>query len=105
MKVKVIEKHLGEGQFPTFSKGTKVVLSEACIHFPHWYACEINGYQTYIPESIIVGDILIEDYNPTELVQEVGDILHVEELVYSWLLATNKDGVTGWISTEIVVSV
>ena len=106
MKVKVIQEHPGEGQFPTFIKGTKVTLTgEECKHFLHWSPCEIEGHKTYIPESFIANGVLIRDYNPTELIQNVGDKLEVVEIVNAWLVATNENGQTGWIPAEAVVSV
>jgi len=104
MKVKVIVNHPGEGKFPTFPKGTKVILKEACTHFLHWYACEIEEYQTYVPEIFVSEGMLIRDYNPTELVQKVGDILEVKEVAYAWLIATNEEGITGWIPAEVTIS-
>lgn len=106
MKVKVIQEHLGEGQFPTFLSGAKVTLTgEECTHFLHWFPCEIDGKQTYIPASFLCNGVLIREYNPTELVQSVGDVLEVGEIVNAWLLATNDKGQTGWIPAESVVSV
>ena len=104
MKVKVIKNHLGEGHFPTFKKGTTVEMGEACTHFLHWFACDISGHQTYVPESFINNDVLIRDYNPTELVQCEGDILEVHEIIHAWLIATNENGDTGWIPAEVVIS-
>lgn len=104
MKVRVIKKHSGEGSFPTFNKGTKVIFKEACTHYLHWYACDIAGHQTYVPEIFVYDGMLIRDYNPTELIQEADDILEVQEIVYSWLIATNENGMTGWIPSESVVS-
>ena len=109
MKVKVIKKYHGYGGerpvFPTFVKGTKVFITgEMDEDFAHWYPCEINGYETFIPESFICGGLLARDYNPTELRQEKGDILEVQEIVNAWLVATNADGRTGWIAAESVVS-
>ncbi|MFV0393630.1 MAG: SH3 domain-containing protein [Coprobacillaceae bacterium] len=104
MLVKVIENHDGEGEFPTFKKGTKIELGEACSHFLHWYACTIDNHQTYIPESYLDEGVLNRDYNPTELVQKVGDELTVIEIVNSWLLAVNDDETMGWIPAESVVS-
>jgi hypothetical protein len=106
VRVKVIAKHLGEGEFPTFTKGTAVsITGKECSHFLHWYPCEIDGHETYVPECFISDGILIGDYNPTELIQEAGDILEVQEIVYAWLIATNSKGITGWIPAEAVVSV
>ncbi len=105
MTAKVIKQHLGEGLFPTFSKGTKVTLKEPCAHFLHWYACEIDGYDTYVPECFVCDGILTRDYDPTELVQEPGDIVEVNEIVFAWLIATNSKGTTGWIPAESVISV
>ena len=105
MRVKVIKKHLGEGQFPTFKRGIGVVLAkEEDTHFLNWYACNIEGYETYVPISFVCDGELNRDYNPTELVQEVGDVLDVKEIVFAWLIATNAQGVTGWIPAEIVIS-
>ena len=105
MKAKVVKAHLGEGQFPTFKKGTAVKLArESCAHFLHWRPCEIEGYETYVPEAFVGNGRLLRDYNPTELVQEAGDIVEVEEIVYSWLLAKNEKGITGWIPAEVVLS-
>ncbi len=73
-------------------------------HYLHWFACEIDEYQTYVPEVFVCDGTLIRDYNPTELVQNEGDILKVQEIIYSWLIATNADGVTGWIPAESVIS-
>jgi hypothetical protein len=105
MKVKVLIDHPGEGRFPTFERGTKVLLKEKCSHFLHWYACEIEGYQTYVTEVFVEDGALARDYNPTELVQNEGDIIEAHEIVNAWLLATNEDGSTGWIPAESVVSV
>ena len=105
MTVKVISKHLGEGSFPTFAKGTDVIVQEACTHFLNWNACVIEGYRTYVPDCFVHDGKLLRDYNPTELVQNVGDILEVQEIVYAWLSAKNLNGVTGWIPAENVVSV
>ena len=104
MKVKVIKDHLGEGQFPVFEKGTPVIIKEECSHFLNWYACDIQGYQTYVPKAFICNGKLTRNYNPTELIQESGDIVEVHEIVYAWLLATNDKGITGWIPAEAVVS-
>ena len=79
-------------------------MKEECRHFLSWYACDISGFQTYVPKHFVSGGKLARDYNPTELSQEAGDILRVDEIVYAWLLATNEEGVTGWIPAESVVS-
>jgi len=106
MKVKVIQTHSGEGQFPTFPKGTKVIMTgEECTHFHHWYPCEIGGHKTYIPDIFVSDGVLTRDYNPTELIQDVGDIVEVKKIVYAWLLAANENETTGWIPAEAVVSV
>lgn len=124
MKVKVLQEHRGEGQFPTFPKGTTVTITgEECNDFLHWYPCEINGHQvperslvtegefcdskplkTYIPDTFISGGVLTRDYNPTELVQNAGDILTVNEIVNAWLFATNETGQTGWIPAKICIT-
>ena len=106
MKVKVVCEHLGEGQFPTFTKGSKVILTgDECTHFVNWFPCEIDGYQTYIPKGFFENGFLSRDYNPTELIQNAGDVLQVREIVYAWLFASNESGQTGWIPAQAVVSI
>lgn len=106
MKVKVIVNHLGEGKLPNFPKGTavKAINKEVCKHFLHWWSCEIEGHATYVQKHYVRNGRLARDYDPTELVQKIGDILEVKEIAYAWLIATNEDGVTGWIPAEVVVS-
>jgi hypothetical protein len=104
MKVKIIESHTGEGQFPNFKKGTAVTLKEECAGYLHWYACVIEGYQTYVPESFVSGGALARDYNPTELIAQTGDVLDVREIIHSWLVVVNEEGLTGWIPAEKVIS-
>jgi len=105
MKAKVITAHLGEGTFPDFPQGTKVTITgDECSDFRHWYPCEIDGYQTYIPKHFFAEEVLTRDYNPTELIQAEGDIITVEEIAYAWLRATNEKGQTGWIPAQSVVS-
>ena len=104
MRVKVVNQHLGEGSFPTFKKGTTVALGEQCMNYPHWYPCIIEGYNTYVPDSFVHEGKLICDYNPTELVAEVGDVLEVHEIINAWLVVKNAEGATGWIPAEAVVS-
>jgi len=110
MKVKVMQKYPNKwehpGIFPTFEKGTPVTLAkEEDADFLGWYASDILGHKPYTPKIFVCDGKLTRDYNPTELTQEAGDVLEVHEIVYSWLLATNDKGVTGWITTEVVVSV
>jgi len=105
VKVKVIAQHIGEGVFPTFVKGTAVdAMGEEGTHFLNWYPCAIKGHETYVPECFVCDGKLVRDYNPTELVAEVGDILEVREIVYAWLIAVNENGTMGWIPAESVVS-
>ena len=93
------------GEFPTFKKGTPVDLAiDEDTDFLGWHACNIAGHTPYVPKIFVSDGKLTRDYNPTELIQEVGDILEVKEIVYAWLLATNDAGVTGWIPAECVVS-
>ena len=110
MKVRVMQDYPSkwefQGQFPTFEKGMPVTLAEREDEdFAGWYACDILGHKPFIPKIFVCDGKLTRDYNPTELIQKAGDILEVHEIVYSWILATNDKGVTGWIPTENVVSV
>ena len=105
VQVKVLQEHHGEGAFPTFPQGAAVTLTGAeDTHFLHWYPCEIDGHQTFVPGSFVRGGVLTRDYNPTELEQKEGDKLTVHEIVNAWLLATSETGQTGWIPAEICIT-
>jgi len=101
VKVKIMKNHPGEGQFPTFSQGANVKMGEGCTHFLNWYACEIEGYPTYIPDVFVVDGKLMRDYNPTELICEVGEIVEIKEVFYAWFIAIKADGTIGWIPAEV----
>ena len=104
MRVMAIQAHIGEGQFPTYMKGTAVAfLEERETRFAHWWACKIEGRDPYIPDIYVSDGKLTMNYNPTELVLEVGE--DVQGIVYEWLYAVNEEGVAGWIPAEAVVSV
>ena len=106
MKVRVVIKHDGEGKFPTFAAGAAVDFTgEECSHFLGWRPCVIEGRDTYVPLIYVNDGKLTKDYNPTELVQDVGDVLHVQEIVHGWLVATNENSVKGWIPAESVISI
>ena len=108
MKVKMVCPYRWEhpGEFPTFEKGTPVLLAqEEDADFLGWYACEIAGYNPYVPINFVNDGNLTRDYNPTELIQKVGDVMEVKEIVNAWLLVTNNVGSTGWLPAECVVSI
>ena len=107
MTVKVIKAPFSEWErveYPTYAKGTAVVLGEkAPTHFC-WYAAEIEGRDTYIPGYFVTDGKLSRDYNPTELDAKIGDILQVKEIHTVWLLAQDEAGNEGWIMSECVTS-
>ena len=108
MRVKVVRLSGWDfpGEFPTFEKGTPVRLTGGeDTDFLGWYACDIAGYETFVPITFVSGGKLIRDYNPTELTPKEGDILEVREIIGAWLLAANEQGTTGWVPAQTVVSV
>lgn len=108
MKVKFMNKSRWDhpGDFPTFKMGTHLQLeNEEDINFIGWYACEITGFNTYVPKIFVKEGKLTRDYNPTELIPEIGDILEVKEIVYAWLIVKNEKGIIGWVPAECVVSI
>ena len=109
MRVKVMrdypDKWPHPGSFPAFEKGTPITITkEETDSFLGWHACEIAGHETYAPMVYVCDGRLARDYNPTELIQKAGDMLEVQEIAHAWLLATNKEGQTGWITADVVVS-
>jgi len=105
MKVKVIQEHRGEGKFPEFQKGTNVqIIGSECNHYLNWFPCKIENHKTYIPSVFIENEALIRNYNPTELICNVGDILEVKEIFHAWFIAEKSCGITGWIPAEKCIS-
>ena len=108
MKVKIILPLFTEwerGIFPTFAKETKVAIKQEDKDFRGWHEAEIEGHQTFIPKHFVSDGKLVRDYNPTELVGEVGDLVEVQEIHHAWLLATDEQGTTGWIPSAVVISI
>ncbi len=104
MFVKVVEKHDGEGTFPTFTTGTQVNLIEKCAFYLNWSKCVINGCETYVPDSYVKDGLLIVDYNPTELICDLDDTIEVKQIVFAWIYG-KKGKVEGWIPSYKCLSV
>ena len=105
MKVVVIDRHDGEGQFPTFYAGDTVHNLQPCEESVHWMSCTINGSDIYVPDIFVSNTTLMREYNPTELVADKDEILEIEEIVYEWLYGKNEKGIYGWIPAEKVISI
>lgn len=103
MRLTVTKSHQGEGQFPLFPKGSVVNIKAECSQYPNWLACEIAGYDTYVPRHFVEQNQLVRDYNPTELVVTKNEIVELLELYYEWALVQRNDEV-GWLPCEILVS-
>lgn len=105
MKLLVIERHDGEGAFPLFTKGTAVSNLRACDKYAHWLSCEIDGYETYVPDIYAADGVLAQDYNPTELIAEKGRIVTLVSVVFEWLYVRDENGGEGWLPAGKVISV
>lgn len=105
MQLRIVESHNGEGCFPLFAKGTKVENLNKTERYNHWMSCTINGMVTYVPDTYLRDNILITDYNPTELIVKENEKVKLLGLVFEWLLVKNKDNVCGWIPANKAVSV
>jgi len=105
MKLRVVDKHDGEGHFPLFAKGANVDELVACEQTAHWFVCVIEGYKTYIPDTYVTDGVLVRDYNPTELVLEAGQIVTLMEVAFEWLYVEDQSGKRGWFPAEKAVSV
>lgn len=105
MKLLVIEKHDGEGVFPLFKKGTVVNDLKVCNETPHWLSCVINGHETYIPEIYVVDGILIQDYNPSEVIVDKDQVVTLIAVVFQWLYVKCEDGRNGWLPANKVISI
>lgn len=92
MKLYVSQNHRGEGKFPTFPKGTRVVNLSPCANYPNWFSCEIVGMKTYVSADFLEGNVLNRDYNPTELMVQVGDSVELLEVHFNglWFASTKK---------------
>ena len=97
MKLLVVDGHEGEGMFPLFRKGAIVGELNACDKFSHWFACVIDGHETYIPDTYVVNGVLNRDYDPTELVLQKGHVVTLLEVVFEWLYVEDEGGKRGWL--------
>ncbi|QGM81721.1 hypothetical protein A6A10_08685 [Otariodibacter oris] len=104
MKLCVIESHNGEGKFPTFSKGSVIKNLALYEKYPNWYACQINGYDTYVPIDFITNDTLNQNYNPTELQIKKGEVVELLALYYQWAYVKYQDQ-NGWLPCHILRSI
>ncbi len=101
--VTVVDNHRGEGVFKTFEKHTTVKLIADCQHYINWIKCEIEDILTYVPKCFVTDNKLNRDYNPTELICEIGQSIEVIEIVYGWIYGKNRDtNEIGWIPCEKV---
>lgn len=105
MKAVIVDRHDGEGQFPTFAAGETVHNLKPCDESTHWMSCTIKGMDTYIPDVFVKDSLLVREYNPTELVADKDEIIEIEEIVYEWLYVRNADNMHGWIPAEKVISI
>ena len=105
MELLVMEKHDGEGVFPLFKKGAAVQNVQPCEGTPHWCLCEIDGHKTYIAETYLANNVLLRDYDPTELAADKGQEVTLVDIVFEWLLVQNESGKIGWLPARKVVSV
>ena len=113
MKLQLIEDYNGLGDygipiFPLFLKGTQVHNLAVDVEgdaFPHWLSCTIDGHEFFIPETFVADDVLLRDYNPTELQASQDEIVELLELVFEWVYVKNSTGKVGWIPARYVVSV
>ena len=109
MKAKIVVKLFTDWEytsFETFPAGTKVQMDEEQdAMFLGWHDAVIDGQQTFVPRHFVEDGKLLVDYNPTELRGSVGDVVEIQEIHTTWLLATNTaNGQTGWIPALAVVS-
>lgn len=90
--------------YPTFSKGTKVIIHQESEHF-NWLEAEIQGHESYVPKEFLTDGRLNCDYTPTELNVNIGDIIKITYINTLWVFAEDLNGNTGWVLGENLVSV
>ena len=107
MDLLVIDSHDGEKAFPLFKKGTPVsdLIVGTDTEYPHWFPCMIDGNKTFIPDIYVTDGILVQDFNPTELAIEKGEVVTVLNLVYGWIYVRTEDGCKGWLPASKVISI
>ena len=118
MQLLVTEKHEGCNKFPLFKKGSVVGKLTADSNFstsaeaiwgsnssPHWLACTIDGYETFVPDTYVSDGVLVQDYNPTELKAEKGQKVSLKNIVFEWFFVEDEKGCMGWLPANKVTSV
>jgi len=106
MKARIVKNPFEEWErveYPTFPKGTEVIIHKESEHF-NWLEVEIQGKEAYVAEDFITDGRLNRDYNPTELDGKIGDVIEIKEINTLWVLAEDMQGNIGWVLGENVVS-
>lgn len=93
MQLVVCQNHKGEGEFPTFRKGTRVDNLSSCLNYPQWFSCDIEGWQTYVLIHFLDQQILNCDYNPTELEVKEGDVVELLSVHFQWAVVQHQEEV------------
>ena len=118
MILRVTESHEGQGEFPLFKKGTAAngLVADPAYPYhaeeiwgsnsnPHWFLCEIEGHETFVPDIFLTNGVLNRDYNPTEIVVEEGQTVTLISIVFEWLYVKDENENEGWLPANKVISV
>lgn len=81
-------------------------MEKACPEYDHWFACEIEGYRTFVSEYLVRENRLLVDYNPTEMVAEAGAEFRLVSVCGEWLYVENPTSQeAGWLPASKMVSI
>jgi SH3-like domain-containing protein len=111
MLVKVTQDYVAQYADPIAAlAGQELLVCQQDDEYPCWWWCRgPDGREGWVPESFLRfkdgKEILLRDYDATELSACVGEVLEVHEQVDGWARATNSEGRAGWLPLKHVATI
>ena len=85
-------------------KGETVQIGRHDDEWPGWvWSTNAAGESRWVPEAYLRSDgLVVRDYESTELVVQVGDVVTAVFAESGWLWCTNQSGQSGWVPHKVV---
>lgn len=103
-----IQKHQNIGIFKTIPAKTRLFNVKPCQNYPNWYSADVDvgGVEIFVWGGFLLNDLLLVNYNPTELDVHIGDVVEILGIYGDWAwvkMTTPKNhesvpvGAIGWL--------
>lgn len=87
MRCNVIGQHQNIGIFKTIPAKTRLRNVKPCQNYPNWYSANVGDVEIFVWGGFLLDNVLLVDYNPTELDVNVGDLVEVLGIYGDWVWA------------------